>query len=225
MEELMTPEEINQRFEQKVRRGMFKPVARLLTNITSAEDRLQDAICQVWWMFRRYAVERGQILDDAILVQKCRWHACDLARQFVPGGRRRRSQDVLDPRAYRDGHVTVHRLDLLDTNESPEGESPMEVGLAEAEAACPERKWNSALDLESWIGGLSHRDRGMMEMTMAGHELTQTAHELGLPYLHAWRHQKQLGHELAQRAGVRIAGGRDRRRMPHGQSSGVSQTA
>jgi hypothetical protein len=100
--------------------------------------------------------------------------------------------------------VTIHRLDLLDPRETPEGESPMEVGLAEAEAACPERKMNSAIDLESWVGGLTHRDRGLMEMTMAGHELARAAHALDLPYLLAWRRRRLLGMDLANRAGLRI---------------------
>ena len=39
---------------------------------------------------------------------------------------------------------------------------------------------NSAIDLESWVGGLNLRDRGLLEMTMAGHELARAAHALDL---------------------------------------------
>jgi hypothetical protein len=68
MEEPMTEQEINERFTAKVRRGVFRPVARHLTNLAEAEDRLSDAIAQVWWMYRCYAVERGQahFLDDPL---------------------------------------------------------------------------------------------------------------------------------------------------------------
>ena len=42
----MTELEINQAFDKKVRRGIFRPVARYLTNQATAEDQLQDSICQ-----------------------------------------------------------------------------------------------------------------------------------------------------------------------------------
>ena len=213
----MTDKEVNSQFEQKVRDGMFRPVARFLTNIPAAEDRLQDAVCQVWWMYRCYAIERGVILDDAILVRKCRWHACDLARQFVPGGRRRRSQDVLDPRAYRDGKVQVLRIDGALDDQSAEGDRPLQVGLAEEMAASPERKMNSAIDLQQWVGDLVFRDQALLERKMEGFETTQIAHELGTPYGVTYRREKELGQELAQRAGVLIAP--RRRRQPTAVSS------
>ena len=124
--------------------------------------------------------------------------------QFVPGGRRRRSQDVLDPRAYRDGKVQVLRINGIADDQNAEGDKSLQVGLAEEMAASPERKINSAIDLEAWIGGLTFRDQALMERKMAGFETSQTAHELGLPYGRTWRREKQLGQELAQRAGVRI---------------------
>ena len=53
----MTQTEINKSFEDKVRAGIFKPVARHLTDETTAEDRLQTAICLTWEMFSRYAAK------------------------------------------------------------------------------------------------------------------------------------------------------------------------
>jgi hypothetical protein len=198
----MTEAQINEEFTKKVKKGIFKPVARYLTNPITAEDRLQDAICQVWLMYSNY-VKRGKILDDALLVKKCMWSVGDLGRSFVPA-EGRRLRDVYDPRAYRDGHVKVHRVDLLDPCEAPEGESPMDVGLAEAEASSPERKMNSAIDLESWVGDLTFRDQALMQRKWLGFETTQTAHDLDLPYAVAWHREKELGKELAARAGVRI---------------------
>jgi hypothetical protein len=205
---MMTESEINQEFSAKVRRGIFKPVARHLSNAATVEDRMQNAMAQTWWMYRRCIVEKGKILDDAVLVQKAKWAACDLGRSFVGAGRRRCNQDVLDPRAYRDGHVTIHRLDLLDPSEAPEGESPMEVGLAEA--ACPERKMNSAMDLQKWIGGLSFSDQGIMQRKMEGFGTGEVAAELDLPYLVTHRKEQQLGMELARRAAIRVDGRRQR---------------
>lgn len=200
----MTDTEINQAFDHKVRKGIFNPVARYLTNLATAEDQLQDAICQTWMMYRRYADEKGVILDDALLVKKCRWVASDLDRRFVgKNGATCRNKDVYDPRCYRDGHVMVYRLDGIDA-ESGESDRALEIGLAEAMAASPERKLNSAMDLEEWVGELSHRDRGLMEMKMAGYPTSRVASELDQTYYSVRKRERELGFELAGRAGVWI---------------------
>ena len=77
----MTHAEINSLFTDKVRRGIFKPVARHLTDEATAEDRLQSAICMTWLMFARYAAERNVVLSDGILVHSCRQRAVDLDRR------------------------------------------------------------------------------------------------------------------------------------------------
>jgi hypothetical protein len=61
-------------FDHHVRQGIFRPVARHLYD--DNEDRLQDAVCQTWEMYRRYA-ERGQELEPAILLHACRLTAQD----------------------------------------------------------------------------------------------------------------------------------------------------
>ena len=43
----MTQLEIRSSFDQKVRKGLFRPVARWITG-PDAEDRLQDGICQTY---------------------------------------------------------------------------------------------------------------------------------------------------------------------------------
>ena len=65
-----------------MKRGIFSPVARHITNLADAEDRLQEAVCMTFEMAARYA-ERGQVLNDAILVHSCRLRAVDLGRRFV----------------------------------------------------------------------------------------------------------------------------------------------
>jgi len=202
--------EVNQAFDDKVRRGIFNPVARYVMNHPDAEDRVQDAVCQTWWMFRRYAVEKDTVLDDALLVNKARWVVTDLERRFVgKDGATCRNQDVHATTAYRDGRVELLRIDGFDDSTAEEDRS-FGIGFAEAAAGNPERKMNSALDLEVWLGGLSHRDRTLMERKAAGFSTTQTASDLGLTYGVAYRREKQLGRELASRVGVRVEGGRKR---------------
>ena len=82
LETLMTQEEIRSSFDQKVRKGLFRPVARHILSLADAEDRLQEAVCMTYEMHARYA-ERGQVLDDAILVRSCKQRATDLGRRFV----------------------------------------------------------------------------------------------------------------------------------------------
>jgi hypothetical protein len=45
-------------FDKKVRNGTFNPVARRLP-ADIAEERLQDAVCQTFEAYRRYALEKG----------------------------------------------------------------------------------------------------------------------------------------------------------------------
>ena len=200
----MTEEQVTIEFTKKVKRGMFNPVQRHLTDPTLAEDRLQDAICQTWRMYRSYALDKGKVLDDGILVHSCRQRATDLARAFVPAGGRQQSLDVMSPVAYRAGKVEVLRLDGINLENDNDLPWCPQVGWAEEEALRPERNLNSALDLEAWLGDLTHRDRHLLEAKAAGIETTKTAADLDLPYGVAYRRGKELGKELAARAGVRI---------------------
>lgn len=199
----MHVEEVARAFDQKVRRGMFRPVARHVLHHPDPEDRLQDAIAQTWEMYARYA-ERGVVLDDAILVHSCRQRAVDLARHFVPSDGTRRYHDVCDQRAYRDGKVEVFRLDWPFEDEDGDEGSLQPVGYAEEQCPSPERKLNSALDLENWLDGLTARDRSIMEGRMAGYGLPRIAVDLGLSTSTIFAKTKALGLELAHRAGVRV---------------------
>ena len=212
----MTTEELNQQFSDKVKRGIFRPVDRFISDRAEAEDRLQDSICQAWEMFVRYGTEKDKVLDDGILVHKCRLSATDKGRRFVKAnGARCRNQDTLDPRAYQSALATVLRLDWEDVDEGRNGRRSEEVGLAREVAADPTHKLNSALDLEQWLGTLSHRDRHIMEGKWLGVTTRQIAHDLDLNYLTAWRLEKQLGRDLATRAGVRITSKRRTTWRPH----------
>ena len=145
----MSPLEIRESVDTKVRKKLFKPVARFLTG-ADAEDRLQDGIAQTFEMFKNYA-ERGRVLDDGILVHSCRQRATDLGRRFVKKDAQPR-RDALHPANYRDGKTEVLRLDgLVDDDgdfigEQAEGEA---FGYAEALAPNPTRALNSAIEV--WL--------------------------------------------------------------------------
>jgi hypothetical protein len=207
----MTHAEINSIFTDKVRRGIFRPVARHLTDEATAEDRLQIAICLTWLMFARYAAEKNTVLSDGILVHSCRQRAVDLDRDFVPSDGHCRNQDVLDPRAFRDGKVEVLRLDGPAPDASREPDRTVEIGYAEAMALRPERKMNSAIDLESWVGRQTSCDQLILEKRMEGYGLEQIAHDLDLTTSKVFDRAKALGLELAAKAGVRIETEKEKR--------------
>ena len=175
-----------------------------------------------WTPPPKYIKEKDRVLPDGILVHSCRQRAVDLNRGFCPVDGGAKNQDVLDPRAYRDGKVQVLHVEGVCDDQNAEGDRPLQVGLAEELSACPERKMNSAIDLERWVGELAFRDQALMERKMAGFETTQIAHDLDQPYNVTYYREKQLGHELAKRAGVSIAG---RKRRTSSSNSGAARSA
>ena len=182
---------------------MFNPVLRHLTDENTAEDYLQDAVCQTWQLYCRNAEQKGKILDDALLVHACKLRAIDLSRRFVgSNGTHNRNQDVLDKRPYRDGKVKVLRIDGFADEQGPDGDRQVQIGWAEAMSITPEREMNSALDLEAWIGDLPFKDQGLMKLKYLGHTCRDVTDKLDLPYMHTYRRIRQLGHELADRVGV-----------------------
>jgi hypothetical protein len=171
------PTDLRGEFENKIRRGIFNPVARLLPEDVR-EDRLQDAIAQTWAMYERYA-ERGEILDDAILVHSCGLRATDSSRYYVPCDGYQRKRDALDPRNFMAGHVEVLRFGDFDADDELRGpdedEAPVGFGLAEATSANPTRRIISAINLAAWLAELPAEDRHMIELRAAGYGLEETA--------------------------------------------------
>lgn len=107
----MQMEEINAAFTEKVKAGMFNPVARHLTNPDTAEDRMQEALALTWEMYRDRIVNRDLVLDDGILVHACRQRACDLSRQLVRANGTHRYRDAMNERAYRYRGAEIMCLD------------------------------------------------------------------------------------------------------------------
>jgi hypothetical protein len=198
------PTDLRREFENKIRRGIFNPVARFLPEEVR-EDRLQDAVAQTWAMYERYA-ERGELLEDAILVHSCGLRATDPSRHYVPCNGYQRKRDALDPRNFLEGNVEVLRFgdfDMDDERRGPdEDEAPLGFGLAEATSANPVRKILSAIDLTAWLDELPADDRRMLQLRAAGFTLEETAAKLRVSTSNIFARCKRLGIVLAERAGV-----------------------
>jgi len=196
----MTLESIRSSFDEKVRRGMFKPIVRRL-HADMAEDRSQGALALAYENYRRHALQ-GRILDDALLVHFARLRAEDLGRQIVPCDGVARKGCVMDVRNYIDGKVEVLRFDKI---VSDHDEANM-LGLAEAIANNPVRRIVSAIDLQAWLASLPDDDRALLSMRMAGHGWVEIGAALCISGSSAWSRCRNLGRELAERAHVEVPG-------------------
>ena len=204
----MTQQEVRSTFDEKLKRGMFEPVARWITG-PDAEDRLQDGICQTYEMYARYALEKNKVLDDGILVHSCRQRATDLGRRFVRDDAQPR-RDVMHPMNYSRGKVEVYRLDgLLDDDGDFVAQDEVETlvpGLATALQVNPQRDIISAVDLEAWVKSLARADRELLAMRQAGATLADIAESLDVSISKVFSQMKVLGLMLADRAGLPVAG-------------------
>ena len=100
----------------------------------------------------------------------------------------------MDPRCYRDGKAELHRFDI-----APEGDRGLEIAYAEAFEVRTERRMNSAMDLECWIGELGSTDQLLLEMRMKGCTLQEISTEMGMPMGTVDYRLKKLGGLLAGR--------------------------
>lgn len=191
-------------FDNKVRRGIFRPVARFLREDIQ-EERLQDAIAQTWRMYQHYALDKGVILVDAILVHSCRQRAVDLGRRFV-GVEHQPKCDVFDERNYHRGKVELVHVDgcFWDLEDARETDGYL-IGLAEELYRDPTSHILSAIDLEEWIASLRRRDQRLLVMKLEGFTLKEIATRLRLSISTVFNRGRELGKELAARAGVAIA--------------------
>ena len=198
------PTDLRSEFEKKIKRGIFNPVARLLPEDVR-EDRLQDAIAQTWAMYERYA-QRGELLDDAILVHSCGLRATDASRYYVPCDGYQRKRDALDPRNFMEGHVELLRFGDFDADDEHRGpdedEEPVGFGLAEATSSNPTRRILSAINLTAWLAELPVEDRHMLELRAAGHGLEEIAEKMGISTSNIFARCKRLGLALAEHAGI-----------------------
>lgn len=182
--------DINAAFTEKVHRGIFNPVARHLANPNTAEDRMQEGLALTWDQYRRRA-EEGRVLDDALLVHIAKLKATDLGRSIVPAqGHPRR--DAMDPRNFHCGRVELCVFD--------------ELGHAVLGSMNPEPKLQGAIDLESWLTGLTEKDQAIVTAKAEGWTLKEIAASVGMSFSGVRGRLQRLGQELAAWAGLPVPG-------------------
>jgi hypothetical protein len=194
MNETATAVDVTDAFAEKVRAGLFRPVARHLRE-DLVEDRMAEGIGMAFEQFIHRTAE-GRLMPDALLVRACHLRATDLSRRLAGAEGAQPKKDVYDERAFKEGHVELLRLDGLD-----EGEG-MFLGFAEPEVPNPARKLVSAIDLENWVAGLGDQDRLMLALRQGGHTLTEIGVRVGRSTSFVFARLNELGRDLAQRAGL-----------------------
>jgi hypothetical protein len=201
----MTEQQIRSAFEEKVRRGIFRPISRHISRASDIEERLSEGIALTYELYARHA-RQGVFLDDALLVHHCRLRAADPGRHLVRG--EHSALDVLDPRPYLTGQVEVVHVDGLpdqDGDFQGEEDGTVVVGLAEGLAQDPTPRIIAAIDLARWAATLSVRDRALLIARYEGRTLSEAAAATGSSTSCAFAQLRRLGQELAARAGVTIA--------------------
>ena len=174
-------------FDEKVRAGIFNPIARHLHD-EIRDDRLAEGIASAW---RLYRIHDGDV-DTALLVHHARLRACDVSRQIAGGYSKK---DVLDARYS--GKVEVLQLD----GDHLDGD---DVGLARALSNDPTHRIFGAISLKRWLADLAAEDRRMLELRMAGCTLKETAAEMNLSTSTVFARSRRLGLALAERAGIEV---------------------
>lgn len=206
-------EDLRASFGELARRGVFKPINRYLTRTVDAEDRAAEGVASAWRTYRRCALEKGKLLGPGALVQHAKWRACDLGRRLVSDGTTAKNRDAMSQLAFQNGEVEVLRIDGVEETAESSGAAPLDDGLAKALSQNPERRLRSAIDLSRWLDELSDDDRVALADRMSGEDLRTIGAKLGVSTPTACRRLYELGHLLAQRAGIVVDDGKQRRRQ------------
>lgn len=183
----MNDTDIRAAFEEKVRRGIYDPIRRHLP-VHVAEDRLQEGLGLTWKLFADHA-EKGELLDDALLVHACRLRAVAPSRSVVPADGARK-KDVYDERNRLSGKVALVPID--------------DIGYAEPFCANPTAKLDSALDLAAWLASVEPGDRELLELRVEGYGLPEIAEKTGWSTSTIFARLRKLGLELAERTGIDV---------------------
>lgn len=190
--------DISEKFGIMVKKGVFKSVARFISNDT--EERLQEGVCQAFELYRQHAL-RGVELNAPVLVCVCRRRAVDLSRHLVKG--QHSVKDPLDPRAYHQGRLELVHLDGVPDGEGEldgQGDHQLEATILDKESANPTAKIISNISLAAWVAKLTKDDLALISLRTQGFTLTEIADELGRSITVVCQRLQQLGYDLAQHA-------------------------
>jgi len=182
---------VRTRFDDHIRHGIFRPVAR---HIRNDEDRMQEGMALTWRLYLEQA-ERGNDVEPALLVHACRLRAQDLSRNLA-NDRSQKLRDAYDPRNQAAGRVAL--LDI-DAHADSHGHA---LGMAGPMCANPTTKLDSAIDLSDWLDTLSSGDRSLLTLRAEGFTWQDASAVTGMPLKSAYDRGRRLGMDLDRRAGV-----------------------
>ena len=191
-----------QKYDALIRRGVFRPAERFVCRDRDYEDRVQEGLAAGWrWYSQQVAL--GREPDVALAVHAVRLRMVDRTRRFVCGDRTRWRSDVYEAQG-RD--VELRRLDSVmhDDGDDDETREDQSLGLARLGLNNPEANVISELDLTDWLETLPTTEREMLELRGAGYGLAEIAKATARSVAGVSRRTRQLGEQLALRAGVVI---------------------
>ena len=204
-----------QRFESLIREGVFRPVERFVCRDADREDRIAEGIAFGWkWYSQQVAL--GNEPDVALAVHVVRLRTVDRSRRFLSGDRARWRDDIYEQQGRA---IELRRLDGVPDHDGDDDrrEEDRAVGLARPGVRDPSSNLLSAIDLDTWLGGLASTDRDLIELRGAGYGFEEIGKAIGRSTVGAFRRARQLGLGLAERAEVRLGAQPLRRspRVPH----------
>lgn len=204
-------------FEELIRSGALKACERHVAGAHDAQDRIAEGLAMCWvWYSKQVAL--GRTPDLALVRHCCKLRTVDRSHRLDSGDRRRWQQCVYQVQG-RSG-VELRRLRLADDADDRLDDDPA-VGLAAAGAQDPTPRLDSALDLQRWLVTLSARDRTMLMMRNAGHGLAAIGDKLKCTSSTVHKSCRDLGMELARRAGIEVEPRQRRRGMPRGLTPAI----
>jgi hypothetical protein len=188
-------------YGEKVKRGIFKPIERLLH--TEREDRMQEGLGLGFEQFKNKAEKTGELMDDALCVHVCRVRATDFSRHLARGNHTLR--DASDQRNFHLGRTEVLHLDGLPDEEGDfyaEGDRTIEFGLARHLSDNPAERLASAVDLLDWLRTLEPEDIELLALRLMGFTIEETAEAMHVSTSTAFKRLRELGTDLANRSGI-----------------------
>jgi hypothetical protein len=200
-----------QQFDALVRRGVFKPCERFVCRDRDYEERVQEGLGLTWTWYRQQ-VAAGTVPDVALVVFAARRAMVNRGRTVV-GHEHRWHDDVYDRQGI---EVALLRLDGVHDHDDDDDQREQDpsLGLARLGVSNPETNWLSAMDLDTWLGELAAEDREMVELRGAGFGLADIGRATRRSVAGVFRRTRQLGHDLAERAGIELEQGSGTRRAP-----------
>jgi len=183
-------------------RTALKPCERFICRDRNFEDLRQEGLGRAWEWYSRQ-VASGHTPDTALVVHATRLAMINRDHSLV-GHEHRPRRDVYDRQGI---DVELRRLDgyeYSDDDDDSRREQDRDVGRARLGVRDPSYNILSAMDLESWLGELAHDDREMVELRGAGFGLEEIGKATGHSVAGVFRRTRQLGSELAERAGLDV---------------------